>query len=53
MKVKRKSLIIIDENHGGYEGGFCAICRQRGWIDKIKHKKGCPVNSKKIYLEVK
>lgn len=53
MKIKRTDLIVITEDHGGYKGGFCVICKQCGWIGKIEHKKGCPVDSKKKYLEVK
>lgn len=52
MKIKRKNMIIITEDHGGYEAGFCAICKVRGWISKIKHKKGCPVDSDSEFLIV-
>lgn len=53
MIIKKSDLLIVDEDHGGYKGGFCAICKERGWIDEIKHKDGCPVDGDSRILEVR
>ncbi len=52
MKVLRKNMLIVTEDHGGYMAGFCAICGVAGWIDSIKHKKDCPVASESKYLNI-
>ena len=52
MEVKRKDMLICTEDHGGYLVGFCAVCRASGWLDKLKHKKECPVNLEVKYLKV-
>ncbi len=36
-----KELMVVDENHGGYLAGHCAVCGDLGWINNIKHKKSC------------
>lgn len=35
--------LIVDENHGGYKAGHCAICGATGWMDQIKHVRTCEV----------
>lgn len=52
MKVKRENMIVCTEDHGGYKSGFCAVCNASGWLSKLEHKKGCPVDSNVKYLIV-
>ena len=52
MKIERKDMIAVTRDHGGYKEGRCVICQKHGWIDQIKHKRGCPVNSDAKYLKV-
>ena len=56
MKVKRKDLLIVLDDHGGHKFCLCAICQQRGWMDDpniLKHKEGCPVADASVeYLYV-
>lgn len=35
--------LICTENHGGYRGGYCFVCDKAGWLDRIEHKRDCPV----------
>lgn len=37
----RKELMVVDEDHGGYLAGHCAVCGDLGWISNIKHKTSC------------
>ncbi len=39
----RKELMVVDERHGGYLAERCALCGNPGWLDRIKHKKDCPL----------
>lgn len=41
MLKTRKELMIVDNNHGGYLAGHCALCGDPGWIGKIAHKLDC------------
>jgi len=42
MNMKtRTELLVVTEDHGGYLGGYCALCGDCGWINDIKHKSGC------------
>ena len=43
MKVKKSSLIIVTDDHGGHLEGFCAVCKKHGWISELSHKKNCPL----------
>lgn len=58
INKKPEDVIIIDDNHGGYETGHCYACKASGWIDglgyphrakapgaHLKHKKSCPMNA--------
>ncbi len=41
LLFKRQELIIVTEDHGGYEAGMCVLCGSSGWIDNIEHRAGC------------
>lgn len=44
--------LVCDEDHGGYEAGYCFVCKQHGWLyvdpgarNGINHKADCPVGA--------
>lgn len=52
-KYSRNDLLLVTEDHGGYEAGICVLCKATGWIDEIKHKPSCPLSDTKVnVLEV-
>ncbi len=44
----RDELAVEMHNHGGYRSGVCALCDAYGWLDKIEHRKDCPLADPKV-----
>ena len=59
IMVDLNDVVVVTENHGGYQGGKCVACGAIGWLDtrcgypypatgvlrnKLIHTKGCSIN---------
>ena len=59
VTIALKKLVLITEDHGGYEAGECLLCDASGWLVEnrfghsygtkdtgadLVHKKNCPMN---------
>lgn len=53
MIANKRDLLIVTGDHGGYAEGFCAICKESGWLDDIRHKDGCPVDGDSKTIDVR
>lgn len=60
VSVPAYKLVVVTENHGGYTGGRCVVCGERGWLcekpyglpygskdpaSSFHHKRECPMNA--------
>lgn len=44
ISIDPERLLICTENHGGHRAGYCLVCKENGWLDKIEHKPDCPLH---------